>query len=302
MVPLIRPRILHPHFGSLLLVQRAMRCETRDHRIASDLIVCRQTGDAGSNRTVHIDPLPGIFPNYTAPVVRHAADGEREMALMSWGFPLLQAGKAPRRVTNVRDDKILTSSFWRPSFEQRRCLVPATSFCEPNGDVKPATWHWFAIKGDDPRPLFAFAGVWRRYKGPIKKDGPSVELEVYSFLTTTPNPLVETINHERMPVLLTTEDEFALGRFLRSSLWSMLAMIDTQKRTTPKRVRSLLRYWWRGYGRLRGGGRAPHVLADLRSGRVAKHVHDEQEDDDEGHGDAEHRPEHGIFVMQRARR
>ena len=104
----------------------------------------------------------------------------------------------------MRDDKILTSSFWRPSFEQRRCLVPATSFCEPNGDVKPATWHWFAIKGDDPRPLFAFAGVWRRYKGPIKKDGPSIELEVYSFLTTTPNPLVETINHERMPVLLTT--------------------------------------------------------------------------------------------------
>ncbi len=60
------------------------------------------------NRTVHIDPLPGIFPNYAAPVVRHAADGEREMAIMSWGFPLLQAGKAPRRVTNVRDDKILT--------------------------------------------------------------------------------------------------------------------------------------------------------------------------------------------------
>ena len=65
-------------------------------------------------------------------------------------------------------------------------LSPLKSFCEPNGDVKPATWHWFAIAGDDPRPLFAFAGVWRRYKGPIKKDGPSVELEVYSFLTTTP--------------------------------------------------------------------------------------------------------------------
>ena len=135
---------------------------------------------------------------------RRARDGAHEL-----GLSLLQAGKAPRRVTNVRDDKILTSSFWRSSFEQRRCLVPATSFCEPNGDVKPATWHWFALKGDDPRPLFAFAGVWRRYKGPIKKDGPSVELEVYSFLTTTPNPLVETINHERMPVLLTTEDEFA---------------------------------------------------------------------------------------------
>jgi hypothetical protein len=26
---------------------------------------------------------------------------------------LLQQGRAPRRVTNVRDDKILTSPFWR---------------------------------------------------------------------------------------------------------------------------------------------------------------------------------------------
>jgi len=60
---------------------------------------------------------------------------------MSWGFMLLQNGKAPRPVTNVRDDKILTSSFWKSSFEERRCLVPASSFCEPNGDVKPATWH-----------------------------------------------------------------------------------------------------------------------------------------------------------------
>ena len=28
------------------------------------------------------------------------------------------------------------------------------------------------------------------------------------FLTTTPNSLVSTINHERMPVLLTLEEEF----------------------------------------------------------------------------------------------
>ena len=98
-----------------------------------------------------------------------------------------------------------------PGGPLRATPLPGAShlICEPNGDVKPVTWHWFAIKGDDPQPLFAFAGVWRRYKGPIKKDGPSVELEVYSFLTTTPNLLVETINHERMPVLLTTEDEFS---------------------------------------------------------------------------------------------
>jgi putative SOS response-associated peptidase YedK len=56
--------------------------------------------------------------------------------------------------------------FWRPSFEQRRCLVPASSYCEPKG-VKPATWHWFALDGDEERPLFA-PGVWTRYRGPLK--------------------------------------------------------------------------------------------------------------------------------------
>lgn len=56
--------------------------------------------------------------------------------------------------------------------------------------------------------MFAFSGIWRRYKGPVKKDGPNVDIETYSFLTTTPNSLVATINHEHMPVLLTREDEF----------------------------------------------------------------------------------------------
>ena len=68
---------------------------------------------------------------------------------MNWGYVLLQNGRATKRVTNVRDDTILKSKFWRGSFEERRCLVPATSFCEPNGDVKPATWHWFAINGSE---------------------------------------------------------------------------------------------------------------------------------------------------------
>jgi putative SOS response-associated peptidase YedK len=42
----------------------------------------------------------------------------------------------------------------------------------------------------------------------LKKDGPNVDIETYAFLTTTPNSLVSTINHERMPVLVTRDDEF----------------------------------------------------------------------------------------------
>jgi putative SOS response-associated peptidase YedK len=40
-----------------------------------------------------------------------------------------------------------------------------------------------------------------QWKGPIKKDGDNV--------TTLPNALTSTINHERSPVLLTEEAQFA---------------------------------------------------------------------------------------------
>ena len=149
--------------------------------------------------------MPSIFPGWSAPVVRLAQDGERELVPMSWGFVLLLDGKAPRRVTNTRDDK-MTSRFWKPSFETRRCLVPASAFCEPHDGRKPATWHWFALKGDEPRPTFAFAGIWQRWNGPIKKDGPNVEIDVYSFMTTEPNSASSSINHERSPLLLTTDE------------------------------------------------------------------------------------------------
>ena len=38
---------------------------------------------------------------------------------------------------------------------------------------------------------------------------PRVDIEVFSFLTTLPNTLTETIKHERSPVLLTQEREFS---------------------------------------------------------------------------------------------
>jgi putative SOS response-associated peptidase YedK len=158
------------------------------------------------NRMGEIPDQLTLFPGHNAPLVRLAADGEREVVTMSWGFVLLQDGKAPRRVTNTRDVKA-ASPFWKASIEQRRCLVPVTSFAEPD-DGKPVNWHWFALTGDEPRPLFAFAGIWRRWKGPIKKDGPTEELDVYSFMTTLPNALTKAINHERLPVLLTSQEDF----------------------------------------------------------------------------------------------
>ena len=158
------------------------------------------------NRMAAFEPLPAIFPGHMAPIIKQSADGERELVLRSWGFVLLREGYAPKRVTNTRDDKVQTR-FWKDSFEQRRCLVPATAFCEPD-EGKPAKWHWFALNGEEERPLFAFAGIYRQWKGPIKKAGPNFDIEVFSFMTTLPNAQTATINHERSPALLTTEAEY----------------------------------------------------------------------------------------------
>jgi putative SOS response-associated peptidase YedK len=175
------------------------------------------------------EPLPAIFPGHMAPIIKQSADGERELVLRSWGFVLLRDGYAPKRVTNTRDDKVQTK-FWKDSFVNRRCLVPATAFCEPD-EGKPARWHWFALKADEPRPLFAFAGIYRQWKGPIKKAGPNVDIEVFSFMTTLPNALTSTINHERSPVLLTSEAEY--GAWLTGAPEEAFGVIKT---SDPERM------------------------------------------------------------------
>jgi putative SOS response-associated peptidase YedK len=73
----------------------------------------------------------------------------------------------------------------------------------------PATNEEFAAAYEEERPLFAFPGNYRQWKGPIKKAGPNVDIEVFSFMTTLPNALTATINHERSPVLLTEEEQFS---------------------------------------------------------------------------------------------
>jgi putative SOS response-associated peptidase YedK len=154
-----------------------------------------------------IPPQPEIWPYYNAPVVRLAADGEREVVYMTFAFPLVRKGLAPKPVTNIRDDKAMNIWFWRESFNLRRCLVPVTSYCDPD-EKKPVSWHWFAVEPAAERPLFACPGVWKRHSGTLRKKDPDVETDVFAFMTTVPNALAETINHERMPVIFTEEYEF----------------------------------------------------------------------------------------------
>jgi len=128
---------------------------------------------------------------------------------MHWGFLMPQVSKKtgqpilPKAVNNARDDKVRNSPFWRDSYEHRRCLVPATSFCEPKGRA-PATYYWFGLEGPERRPPFAFAGMWRSFRGQYRDD--LVEIDTFTILTTTPSKLVRPIHPQRMPVILDEDD------------------------------------------------------------------------------------------------
>jgi putative SOS response-associated peptidase YedK len=107
------------------------------------------------DKTGNLPPMPAVFPDYSAPIVRNAVDGVRELVLARWGMPgPPQFGGAP--ITNIRNTK---SPHWRAWLKpENRCVVPFNSFCE-YADTKPRkTPTWFALNND--RPLSFFAGIW----------------------------------------------------------------------------------------------------------------------------------------------
>jgi putative SOS response-associated peptidase YedK len=118
--------------------------------------------------TGNLPPLPGVFPDYLAPIVRNAPDGVRELMMACWGMPssqfaLMQSAKKraakieakggtvdfkelPRMepdtgTTNIRNT---SSKHWQRRLGvESRCVVQFTSFSEFNkaggGDI------WFAL-------------------------------------------------------------------------------------------------------------------------------------------------------------
>ncbi|ABC62776.1 SOS response-associated peptidase [Erythrobacter litoralis] len=132
-----------------------------------------------------------VYPGYPSLVV---ADGK--LTAMIWGFPLQRKGAKgqplkPKPVNNTRTDKV-KSYFWRFSFEERRCLIPVSTFAEAEGLKGKMTRTWFSMPD---APLFATAGIWTD----TDEWGAA-----YSMLMTEANEQVAPV-HKRMPVILPRE-------------------------------------------------------------------------------------------------
>ncbi|MXO58356.1 hypothetical protein GRI89_02195 [Altererythrobacter salegens] len=150
-----------------------------------------------------------VYPGYPGVVV-----AEGKVQTMHWGFPLAMRGKSgqmlkPKPINNARTDK-LSGNFWKPSFVNRRCLIPVEAFAEAEGAKGAKTRTWVTMPGED---LFTAAGIWRW----SEEWG-----EVYSMVMTEASPAMQGL-HDRMPVIVappdratwtagSAEDAFALCR------------------------------------------------------------------------------------------
>ena len=91
----------------------------------------RELARAMRDRTGSLPLLPGIYPDYRAPVVRNQPEG-RELTMARWGMPSpvasLKGRNSDSGVTNIRNVK--SPHWWRWLGIEHRCAVPFTSFSE----------------------------------------------------------------------------------------------------------------------------------------------------------------------------
>src|SRR6202035_3861668 len=168
-----------------------------------------------NSRVGNLPSMPGVFPDYPAPIVRNAPDG-REIAMARWGMPssqraLMDATKKRAQkleakgktvdfkellrmepdsgTTNIRN---VLSGHWRRWLgPDHRCLVPFTSFSEYDTiDGKKAPV-WFAA--DESRPLLAFAGLWPNWTSVRKAKEGEITADIFAFLTCEPNAKVSRV-------------------------------------------------------------------------------------------------------------
>jgi putative SOS response-associated peptidase YedK len=145
-------------------------------------------------------PRYNIAPTQTVPVIRqHPKEPRRELSLMCWGLipSWAKDSSGAARMINARSETAATKPAFRDPLKSRRCLIPADGFYEWQRTSTSKQPFCFEV-GDGG--LFAFAGLWERWRDPSGQ-----WVKSCSILTTTPNAVTSAV-HDRMPVILGKDD------------------------------------------------------------------------------------------------
>ena len=146
------------------------------------------------------EPRYNVAPSQPVGIVRQdRTKPERHFSLARWGLIPYWAKDASigYKLINARSETVASKPAFREAFKSRRCLIPADGFYEWKRAERVKRPFHFGMSDDS---LFAFAGVWDRWK-----DATGQVVESCSILTTTPNALLSDV-HDRMPVILNPEN------------------------------------------------------------------------------------------------
>jgi putative SOS response-associated peptidase YedK len=145
------------------------------------------------------EPRYNIAPSQQVGIIRQSPSRpDRHFSLARWGLIPSWASDASisSKTINARSETVVTKPAFRDAFSSRRCLLPADGFFEWRRQGKEKQPFHFGMQDDS---LFAFAGLWDRWRDPA-----GAVIESCSILTTTPNSLLADM-HDRMPVILRQE-------------------------------------------------------------------------------------------------
>jgi putative SOS response-associated peptidase YedK len=175
------------------------------------------------------NPRYNIAPTQSVPVIRqNPKEPVLELSLMRWGL-IPSWAKDPSgaaRMINARSETADSKPAFRDALKSRRCMIPADGFYEWMRTGKMKQPYCFEVNEGE---LFAFAGIWDRWKGPSGD-----MIETCSILTTTPNAVTAPV-HDRMPVIL-DPDNYEL--WLDPGVRKVAAASDLLKPFEPRLMRS----------------------------------------------------------------
>jgi putative SOS response-associated peptidase YedK len=135
-----------------------------------------------------------------ATIRQDRSEPKRTFARMRWGLIPYWAKDASigNKAINAVAETAAEKPVFREAIRKRRCLIPANGFYEWKKIGAKDKQAYNIGMADDS--VFAFAGLWERWKNPA--GGVIVSCTI---LTTEANPLLQEI-HDRMPVILRPED------------------------------------------------------------------------------------------------
>jgi putative SOS response-associated peptidase YedK len=145
-------------------------------------------------------PRYNIAPTQPVPVIRQSPkEPVRELSLMKWGLipSWAKDSSGAAKMINARSETATTKPAFRDALKSRRCLIPGDGFYEWAKTGKTKQPYCFEVNDGE---LFAFAGLWERWRDPTGQ-----WVKSCSILTTSPNAVTSVV-HDRMPVILEKDD------------------------------------------------------------------------------------------------